>query len=91
MMRVIAYDIRSDRRRRKILNLCRDYGVRCQYSVFLCDLSEENWQRFLQRLQLAVDPAEDSILIFPLCGKCRGEQIALGQGKLYEKPKYYIF
>lgn len=91
MLRVIAYDIPSDSRRKKIMNLCRDYGVRRQYSVFLCDLSDENWQRFLQRLIRVIEPDEDSVLIFPLCGKCREEQLALGRGELYVKPDCYVF
>jgi len=91
MLRVIAYDIADNRRRRKVSEICRDYGARQQYSVFICDLSEENWKRFLLRLEKAIDPQLDSIAVFPLCRVCRSKQIFLGRGVPYEKPKFYVF
>ena len=91
MLRVIAYDIADNRRRRNVCDICRDYGARQQYSVFICDLSEENWNRFILRLKSAIDPELDSIAVFPLCRGCRSKQIFLGRAGPYEKPQAYIF
>ena len=38
---LVAYDIREDRRLRNVATCMEGYGDRIQYSVFVCDLSEE--------------------------------------------------
>ncbi len=38
---LVAYDIREDRRLRNVAACVEGYGERIQYSVFICDLSEE--------------------------------------------------
>ena len=39
MQFVVAYDIRQDRRRNKVMNTLKDFGLRVQYSVFECELT----------------------------------------------------
>lgn len=56
---LIAYDIRDDRRLRRVCKLMEGYGTRLQYSVFLCDLSDREkllWEaEIVDIMELAVD------------------------------------
>ncbi len=60
---VIAYDIRCDKRRRRVFRCLRSWRLDGQYSVFECRLSEpEARELFLQLVDL-IDAAEDSLLL----------------------------
>lgn len=70
MMRLVAYDITDPRRLRKVANLCEDYGIRIEYSVFECDLSEELFAFFWERLSDLIDPDEDRLIAYRVCAGC---------------------
>lgn len=42
MFVVVSYDIKNDKRRRKVMKLMEGYGERVQYSVFECHLQPRN-------------------------------------------------
>jgi CRISPR-associated protein Cas2 len=70
MLHIVAYDIRDTRRLRAVARICLDYGVRVEYSVFECDLSEELFQKMWHELHVEIDPEEDAILAYKICGSC---------------------
>ncbi|WP_028708762.1 CRISPR-associated endonuclease Cas2 [Propionicicella superfundia] len=56
---LIAYDIRDERRLRRVCKLMEGHGTRLQYSVFLCDLSDRElliWRSdIVQLMELELD------------------------------------
>ncbi len=46
MLRIVAYDIVSASRLRRVARVCTDYGVRVEKSVFECRLSNEQFDVF---------------------------------------------
>ncbi|HXK60587.1 MAG TPA: CRISPR-associated endonuclease Cas2 [Acidobacteriota bacterium] len=70
MLHLVAYDVRHPRRLRRVAKVCADYGVRVEYSVFECDLAEDVFQAFWQELEAEIDPDEDTILAYRICGVC---------------------
>ncbi len=50
MRRVISYDIEENRVRRKLSKLLEGYGVRVQYSVFECEISEKRFQELYKKI-----------------------------------------
>jgi CRISPR-associated protein Cas2 len=70
MLYLVAYDIRDPRRLRMVAKICLDYGIRVEYSVFECDLSEDFFQQFWGDLWRTIDPEEDAILAYRICGSC---------------------
>jgi CRISPR-associated protein Cas2 len=66
---LIAYDIRNPKRLRRVCTIMKDYGVRLQYSVFLCDLSEMELLRWRSQIHEAVDLQADSVIHVDL-GRC---------------------
>ncbi|GJQ31786.1 MAG: hypothetical protein HBSAPP04_06250 [Ignavibacteriaceae bacterium] len=78
MFYLVTYDVAKDRRRKKMSDFLLEYGVRVQYSVFECDLTEKDVQAIMKKAEELIDPATDSVLIYPLCKNCVGKRIRIG-------------
>ncbi len=76
---LVAYDISDPKRLRRVATCCEDFGVRKQYSVFLCRLSATDFVRLRSRLYDLIDLTADQVLFIPLCGKCVHQIEALGR------------
>jgi CRISPR-associated protein Cas2 len=79
---VVAYDIVKDRRRNKVMNTLKNFGLRVQYSVFECDLTMGKLDELREQLRTLIDPRRDRVHIYPLCDACffRSEGLGL-EGK----------
>ena len=77
---VIAYDIRNHARRLRVFRLLKELGVNSQRSVFECELEAEEARQLGERLSACIDPATDSLLMYPLCRRCAAGVHILGQG-----------
>lgn len=78
MLHLVAYDVRHPRRLRRVAKVCEDYGIRVEYSVFECDLSEEMFTRLWNDLSAEIDADEDTILAYRICGSCVQRIVGLG-------------
>ena len=76
---LVAYDICDPKRLRKVAQTCEDFGLRRQYSVFLCRLSATNFVRLKTRLYDIIDLEEDKVIFQPLCDRCAERLEALGR------------
>ena len=76
---LVAYDIADPKRLRKVAKACEDFGIRRQYSVFVCRLSAVNLVRLRTRLLDIIDLQEDQVLFIPLCGGCADAIDSLGR------------
>ena len=67
---IVCYDITSDKLRREIDKCMKDFGIRVQYSVFLCSLDSVDIERCRDRLLKVLNKyddkkeANDSLIIF---------------------------
>jgi CRISPR-associated protein Cas2 len=77
--RIVAYDISNPKRLRKVATVCEDFGVRKQYSVFLCRLSATDFVRLRSRLYDVIHLEEDQVLFIPLCKACVAQIEAIGR------------
>ena len=66
MLHLIAYDIASAKRLRKIARICEDYGIRVEKSVFECDLDDESFIGMWRLLSVAICPDEDRVIDYPI-------------------------
>lgn len=66
---IISYDVRDDKRLRRVAQLLEGYGERLQYSVFRCRLSEREVERLRWELAKVMDK-EDDLLLLGLCDAC---------------------
>lgn len=66
---LVAYDIATldsegKRRLARVAAVCERFGIRSQYSVFECRLSDTALQAFVGELLDVIDPTEDSIHVY---------------------------
>jgi CRISPR-associated protein Cas2 len=69
MMVLVSYDVSTKtpagaQRLRRIAQLCLDYGLRVQNSVFECNVSEADWKVLRTRLLDTYNPDEDSLRFY---------------------------
>lgn len=87
---VISYDVADDRRRLRLANALKDFGVRVQYSVFECRLDAAQLEKLRNRLVKLVDLQEDSVYLYRLCLACGARQEVYGREKPGEETDVYI-
>ncbi len=63
---LVAYDIRDDRRLRSVAGCMEGYGTRIQYSVFVCDLSDQEAVLMRGDLEAIMKRTEDSVMVVNL-------------------------
>ena len=90
MLHLVAYDIRDAKRLRQVAKTCEDFGIRVEYSVFECDLSEDNFYKFWDILYNIIDSDEDCILAYKICGACVTKIESMGAIVRPGKPLLYI-
>lgn len=79
---MIAYDITSNKRRRRISKLLEANGLRMNKSVFECMLSPFSFNKLMNDIQLITDVKKDSVLAYPICRNCY-EKSQRGKGYSY--------
>ena len=80
MLIVVSYDVKDNKRRNKLSALLKNYGVRVQYSVFECELDQNQLVRMSVAAKKLLNIEEDSLLIYTLCGRCSTKRAAIGIG-----------
>lgn len=63
---LVAYDIASPKRWRRVHKLMLDHGDRVQYSVFQCRLTDPRRHALVRRLKETVKLSEDRVLLIDL-------------------------
>lgn len=68
---LVAYDVNTKsstgaRRLRQVAKVCEGFGQRVQDSVFECNVSPTDMERFRQLLMKIIEPQEDSLRIYKL-------------------------
>ena len=67
---VVAYDIPSDKRRKKVHQILLGYGKWTQYSLFECFLTREQLVLLRAKLMEHLREKQDSVRFYPLCANC---------------------
>lgn len=83
---LITYDVATlskagERRLARIAAACERFGVRAQYSVFECRLSQASYEAFVGELMDLMDASEDSINIYRFDRSIIDSRTSLGQRK----------
>jgi len=63
---LVCYDIRDDRRLRRVHKICKGYGTPWQYSIFLCNLKDIDRVKLENELTEQMNLKQDQALIIPL-------------------------
>ncbi len=91
MLRVIVYDIAHPRRLRRMANICADFGVRVQKSVFEFWLDEERFEELWRRLCAEMDADKDVLIAYALDERAARRRRSHGQRALVtERRTSYV-
>ncbi len=63
---LVSYDVSDDKRRTRIFKTLHGFGDHAQYSVFFCELSDQELVQLRTKLREAIHHKEDQILIVDL-------------------------
>lgn len=87
---VASYDISDPGRLSKVAKVMKDYGERVLKSVFECNLEMQMFEKMKDRVDEIIDPIEDSVRYYILCGKCIKEVEYSGKGELFQEDEEYL-
>ena len=83
---IVTYDIAEPKRWRRVFQTMKGYGHWLQLSVFQCRLTARRRAEMGARLEDAIKPAEDHVLILDLGPAERVDSVVESMGKSYEAP-----
>jgi len=70
MKTLLIYDIPEDKKRRKIAEACKDYGLhRIQWSAFVGSLNHNLREELMLRISRILGEEKGDIQLFPICQK----------------------
>lgn len=87
---IFAYDVVDDRRRLKVMTELLEAGVRVNYSVFECRLTEGEASVLAERISRHLSPKADVLLAYPLCSSCQSRSIRFGAGVRADEPILHV-
>ncbi|TDM08350.1 MAG: CRISPR-associated endonuclease Cas2 [Ideonella sp. MAG2] len=87
---LLAYDIAHPKRLRRVAKLAELAGHRQQKSVFHAALSPDERQRVEGQLRRQINPAEDHVLLHPICAHCRANTLWQGRPPGPEHEPFWI-
>ena len=91
---IVSYDVADDKRLRRALKTCRNFGNHLQYSVFECDLNPSEKIELETELSKVIKHDEDQVLFISLGpSEGRGDRVITALGLSYTKldsPCYVV-
>lgn len=90
MLTLVAYDIADHKRLARVAQVCEDYGVRVQYSVFECHLENSEFEEFWLKLLIEIDEDEDRLVAYKIDARSAKETMTAGTMVCTEKTVCYL-
>lgn len=79
---LVAYDVRSGLRLRRVAKVCLRFGVRVGLSVFEINVEDKrDFNNLREQLSREIDPNFDLIRIYCLCEECIRSRVVLGRSR----------
>lgn len=67
---VVAYDVADDRRRSHVVKLLEKVGVRINFSVFECLLTDTQFTKLQYEISKKIKAKKDIVVYYPICVDC---------------------
>jgi CRISPR-associated protein Cas2 len=84
---LVTYDISDDKRRTEVFQTLLDHGDHAQYSVFFCELSDQELVGLRGLLRRSINASQDQILIVDLGRAARPLETGVESiGRAYSPP-----
>ena len=82
---VVCYDVVSDRRRARLLRALKGVLPHVQKSVFEGEIADARLPELRGKILELIDPSEDTVRLYHLCGRCIPATEVLGLGIYVER------
>jgi len=66
------------------------WGRPVQYSVFEFDLKQSQREKLRQKIKGIIDPTEDKVRLYELCGSCLVRVEVIGEGEITKTESVYV-
>ena len=87
---ITSYDIHDNKRLSLVAKIMKDYGERVLKSVFECNIGEEQFTKMRERVDAVIDPVEDSVRFYKVCGKCVKNVEVIGLGSAFVQDEAFF-
>ena len=67
---VVVYDVADDKRRTKVAKILGKVGVRINFSVFECMLTDRQYEKLKIDIAQNINLRHDSVVYYPICLDC---------------------
>lgn len=84
---IASYDISDDRRLQRLAKIMKNFGARVLKSVFECNLDTTQYLDMKHQTEKTIDPLEDTVRFYILCGKCLRNVDRIGKGGGFAKDE----
>jgi CRISPR-associated protein Cas2 len=84
---IASYDICDARRLQRVAKVMKDFGARVLKSVFECNLTTGQYLEMKHKAEKVIDPLEDSVRFYFICGKCLKNVERIGKGGVFTKDE----
>ena len=90
---IVVYDIKDNKRRRKIGDILEGYGKRVNFSVFECELKHSKQRKEMENdLREILNEKEDSLRLYSICKDCiKNSYVLTNEPQPFEKNSVYFF
>lgn len=75
---LVCYDVSNPRRLQRMGKRMEGYGVRIQYSIFMCLLDSSGMRSLKDMIARTLNGEEDSVVILPVCSRCEASREEIG-------------
>ncbi len=90
MLTLVAYDITDARRLRRVAEVCENFGVRVQYSIFECHLDEAGFDALWLALRKEINEAEDRLVAYRIDARSARQTATAGVMVCSEQVVCYL-
>jgi CRISPR-associated protein Cas2 len=88
---IICYDSPSDKRRRKLHKLLKNFAIAVQKSVFETFLEASEFDRMMRKIRELMDEKSDSVRIYGLSRTAQKRMKVIGfPGRLIDPDHYFV-
>lgn len=90
MFYIVCYDTPSNRRRRKLHKMLKNYAVAVQKSVFETFLEAPRFEELMKRISTLIDPSVDSVRVYGMTRDAQRKMKVFGAPGMLEDPDHFV-